>query len=197
MLLDIEMPGLNGLEVAANLPASVRIIFVTAFDRYAVSAFETNALDYVLKPYSADRIGRALERVRADLDRDGSLYVEHLRQLLQDAKERPRRLAVRRQKRIVLISPREILYAAMEDKLTFLVTERDRLLYEHTLTELESSLDERDFFRISRSALVNLDKVQELIPWLSGTWRIRLRNGVELEVSRERGKQLKKRLGGR
>jgi len=106
------------------------------------------------------------------------------------------RIAVRKGKRVVLVPRRDILYVRVEDELTFLYTAGERMLVDRTLAEVESLLEGGGFFRVSRSALVNLEAVTEMYPWLaSGTWRVKLTNQSELDVSRERARALKDVVG--
>jgi DNA-binding LytR/AlgR family response regulator len=105
------------------------------------------------------------------------------------------RIAARRGKRIVIVPVREIIRIEIEDKLVFAVTASDRLLIEKTISELEAMLAPGGFLRISRGELVNLETVKELLPWFSGTWRVKLSNGEERDVSRDRAKQLREAMG--
>jgi DNA-binding LytR/AlgR family response regulator len=190
VLLDIEMPGFNGFEVVQQLTTPPAIVFVTAYDEYAVRAFEANAVDYVLKPVHPERLERALHRVR---DRLAKLVTEDAAKAagatLEIARERAgpiRRLAARRGKRIVIVPLRDTIRIEIEDKLVFACTATERLLLEKTIGELETLLHPAGFLRISRGELVNLDTVRELMPWFSGTWRVKLSNGEERDVSRDR-----------
>lgn len=195
VFLDIEMPGFDGFEVVRQLTDPPAIIFATAYDEYAVRAFEARAIDYLLKPVQPERLARALERVR---QRAGAPAAEQGRRVLETARERGgplRRLAARRGKRIVIVPLREVIRVEIEDKLVFAVTAGDRLLVEKTIAELETLLEPSGFLRISRGELVNLEAVKELIPWFSGTWRVKLANGEERDVSRERARQLKEAMG--
>jgi two-component system LytT family response regulator len=199
VLLDIEMPGFNGFEVLQQLTAPPAIVFVTAYDEYAVRAFEANAVDYVLKPVQPERLERALQRVR---DRFSKPVTEASAKqsgaALEIARERAgpvRRLAARRGKRIVIVPLRETIRIEIDDKLVFAHTATERLLLEKTIGELENLLQPAGFLRISRGELVNLDMVRELMPWFSGTWRVKLSNGEERDVSRDRARQLKEAMG--
>lgn len=198
VFLDIEMPGLNGLDVLANLTAPPLIVFATAQDDYAVRAFEASAVDYLLKPIQADRVSQTIGRVRAALENQRPAYANTIRHLLTTLRGHAGRplskLAVRKGKRILLLSPREILHASIEDKLVFVHTQQDRFLSDRSVSELEQLLSDSGFFRISRGDLVNLEHVSELLPWFSGTWRVKMSTGVELDVSRDRARDLKKRL---
>lgn len=196
VLLDIEMPGFDGFEVVQQLADPPVIVFVTAYDEYAVRAFEANAIDYLLKPVQPERLARALTRVR---QRIPAIQQTAESKTVKDvARERSgplRRLAARRGKRIVIVSLREIIRVEIEDKLVFAITANDRLLVEKTITELETMLEPAGFLRIGRGELVNLEMVKELLPWFSGTWRVKLVNGEERDVSRERARQLKEAMG--
>ena len=191
-LLDIEMPGFDGFEVAQHLENPPAIDFVTAYDEYAVRAFEANAIDYLLKPVRPERLERALARVRARL---GTPDAAKVREVARERGGPLQRIAARRGKRIVIVPVRDIVRIEIEDKLVFAVTLGDRLLIEKTITELEAMLEPAGFLRISRGELVNLETVKELLPWFSGTWRVKLANGEERDVSRDRAKQLREAMG--
>jgi len=194
LFLDIEMPGLNGFEVVANLAQPPAIVFVTAYDEYALRAFEANAIDYLLKPVQPERVERALERLRALLAAPlpGGEALERL--LRQIRPQGPRRLAVKHSNRITLVSPREILHVCAEEKQVYVRTARQRYLIEKTVTELATALEPCGFFRLNRADLVNLEHVRELMPWFGGAWRVVLQDGTELDVSRDRVRQLKREL---
>ena len=195
VLLDIEMPGLDGFEVAQQITAPAAIVFVTAYDEYAVRAFEANAIDYLLKPVQPERVERMLMRVR---ERLSGRTTQQPGAVLDIARQRTgpiRRLAARRGKRIVIVPLREVIRVEIEDKLVFACTATERLLVEKTIGELETLLQPAGFLRISRGELVNLEMVRELMPWFSGTWRVKLSNGEDRDVSRERARQLKEAMG--
>ncbi|MDQ2898728.1 MAG: LytTR family DNA-binding domain-containing protein [Acidobacteriota bacterium] len=197
VFLDIEMPGLNGMEVARNMagePGSgPLIVFATAYDEFAVKAFEANALDYLLKPIQPRRVREALGRVTAALRSGRSEYTESLKQVL--AGVTLNKLAVRRGKRIILLALNEIFQISINDKLVFAHTEKERFLIERTIGELEEMLGDSGFLRISRGEMVNLEHARELIPWFSGTWKVKLSSGAELDVSRDRARRLKEIMG--
>jgi two-component system LytT family response regulator len=198
VLLDIEMPGFDGFEVVQQLTDPPVIVFVTAYDEYAVRAFEANAIDYLLKPVQPERLARALARVRERIPRRSSEHGARVKAIAvkQIARGGPvRRIAARRGKRIVIVPLREVIRVEIEDKLVFAITANDRLLVEKTISELEAILEPSGFLRIGRGELVNLEMVKELVPWFSGTWRVKLANGEERDVSRERARQLKEAMG--
>lgn len=199
VFLDIEMPGFGGFEVIQQLANVPAIVFVTAYDEYAVRAFEANALDYLLKPVQPERLQRALRRVHqrfaspaADRAREQEAAIA---EIVSQRSGPLKRLAARRGKRIVILPLREIVRIEIEDKLVFACTAKERLLIEKSIGELESMLQPAGFLRISRGELVNLEMVRELAPYFSGTWRVKLANGEERDVSRERAKQLKEAMG--
>lgn len=194
VLLDIEMPGFDGFEVVQQLGNPPAIVFVTAYDEYAVRAFEANAIDYLLKPVRLERLNQALARVRERLAGSAPQPAK-IREVARERSGPLRRIAGRRGKRIVIVPVREIIRVEIEEKLVFAVTATDRLLVERTITELEAMLEPAGFLRISRGELVNLETVKELLPWFSGTWRVKLANGEERDVSRERAKQLREAMG--
>ena len=199
VFLDIEMPGFGGFEVIQQLSNVPAIVFVTAYDEYAVRAFEANALDYLLKPVQPDRLRRTLVRIRERfLDRSAERTREQDARIAEIVSHRSgplKRLAARRGKRIVIVPLREIIRIEIEDKLVFACTAKERLLIEKSIGELETMLEPVGFLRISRGELVNLEMVRELAPYFSGTWRVKLANGEERDVSRERAKQLKEAMG--
>ncbi len=199
VFLDIEMPGFGGFEVIRQLSNAPAIVFVTAYDEYAVRAFEANALDYLLKPVQSERLRRALARVRQRLtDRSVERVREQDARIAEIVAHRSgplKRLAARRGKRIVIVPLREIIRIEIEDKLVFACTAKERLLLDKSIGELETMLEPVGFLRISRGELVNLEMVRELAPYFSGTWRVKLANGEERDVSRERAKQLKDAMG--
>jgi DNA-binding LytR/AlgR family response regulator len=104
-------------------------------------------------------------------------------------------LAARRSRRILLLSPKDVIYAALESQIVFYYTEAERFVTDRTLGELEEMLVPAGFFRVNRSAIVNLNHARELLPWSSGTWRVKLSNGVELDVSRDRARLLRSKIG--
>lgn len=195
MFLDIEMPGLTAFDLMRQLSHPPLVVFVTGYDEYAIKAFEVNAVDYLLKPLQESRLAQAVLRLRDALERPREDYEAALKRAVASLHaEGPQKLAARRGKRIILLSPREVLYASVEDELIFFHTKTERFSADRTLADLEEMLKPAGFFRVSRSALVNLHHAREMVPWLSGTWKLKLTNDVELNVSRDRARELKARL---
>ena len=194
VFLDIQMPACSGLEVAASLPSPrPRIIFCTAFDQYAVDAFELHAIDYLLKPVSRARLADALSHARQaqpDTQESG------LETFTQAGRSKPSRFLAKRGARFRVIAGTEVLYFASEEGLTKLCAADQHYWMEPTLNDLEARLDPVVFFRISRAAIVNLDSIQEVFPMPGGHGEVLLRNGTRLEVSRRRFKELLEKLEG-
>jgi two-component system LytT family response regulator len=191
VFLDIQMPGCTGMEVAASLAAPrPHIIFCTAFDQYAVDAFELRAVDYLLKPINRARLEKALERIRGGSESDGTIDAAI------QAVAHPTRFLGRRGTAYRVVQAREVLCFLSEEGLTKLQTADQHYWMTPTLNELEARLDDRQFFRISRAAIVNLDAVREVIPTVGGNGEVALRDGSRHEVSRRRFKDLTERLGG-
>lgn len=197
VLLDIEMPGLDGFSVLDQLvqsgTAMPRVIFVTAFDRYAVRAFEINATDYLLKPVSRPRFNQAIDRcLSSEPMTEPGRRVQHL---LEDALHLPpHRLLVRDRGRIIPVPLADIDRLESEgDYVRIHVGPRSHLV-ERTMARMEVLLASRGFVRVHRSAMVHLDRVRELYPEGSGRLRLRLLDGTELIVSRSYSTRFRKEL---
>lgn len=195
VLLDIQMPGLSGLEVAASLgrprPA---IIFCTAFEQYAVDAFELHAVDYLLKPVNRSRLHAALDRIRQPGDghtRDG-----HLDRALRAASLTPTRFLARKAARLRIVGRSEVIAFTFEEGLTRLHTATEQLWMQPTLVALARRLDQQTFFQVSRTAIVSLDAVKEAKPYPDGTGEVVLSTGMKLSVTRRRWRALLEQLEG-
>jgi len=196
VILDIQMPGMDGFEVVESLEEVPLIIFATAFDEYAIKAFEVNSVDYLLKPISKERIVEAMERARALVSEPPALddQMERLAGLVRSREIR--RLPVLKGKRIVLVDLDDIVWLGAEDELVFAHTASEKYMVNSTLAELEARLDSRVFFRTHRSSIVNLNHVREIVPWFSGKYKIVVDDeaGTELTLSRARAKGLREIL---
>jgi DNA-binding LytR/AlgR family response regulator len=196
VFLDIEMPGLNAFDMLTQLRHPPLIVFATAFDKYAISAFDANALDYLLKPIQPARLAQAVEKIRATLKKPREQYESMLQRAVSTMRGGPpSKLAARRGKRIVLLSPADILCILVTDQIVFFHTQTERFATDRTISELEELLEPAGFFRVSRSAIVNLHHARELLPWSSGTWKVKLSNSLELDVSRDRSRALRAKIG--
>ena len=189
VFLDIQMPELDGFGVigeigADNMPV---IVFVTAFDQYAIRAFEVYALDYLLKPFDRGRFTKALNRARAHLeDRNGELG-DRLIKLLGELKSGRRsmeRLVIRESGRVFFLKASEIHWIEAAGNYVRLHLDDGAHLMRKTMSRLEEGLDSDKFLRIHRSTIVNVDVVRELQPMFNGEYAVILKNGKELNLSR-------------
>jgi two-component system LytT family response regulator len=189
VLLDIQMPELDGFEVLAAVEREPLpyIIFVTAYDHYAVQAFEVGAIDYLLKPVAPDRFDQALARARNQMDRGtGDLADRLARALEQVAPARPRveRFLVKEQGRSHFVPAAEVEWIEAAGNYLKLHTGGVLHLVRATMKEIESRLDPARFARIHRTAIVNLDRIQYLEPWSHGDQLLVLKTGEKLTLSR-------------
>lgn len=198
VFLDIQMPGMNGFEMieavgVENMPA---VIFVTAYDQYALAAFEVQAIDYLLKPFDQARFKKSFQRAvtLAQGKPENTVLLQRLLAEIGAEKTFLQRLMVNAGARFFFIKTSEILYLSAEEKYVNLHTEKGAYLMRETMTGLEARLDPSKFIRIHRSYLVNVDFIKELLPESHGDYLARLKNGVELPVSRRYRERL---MGGK
>lgn len=201
VLLDIQLPELNGFEVIHSLrPDRVPVIvFVTAHDRFALRAFEAHAADYLLKPFDRDRfrqaLARARERAESRTHQPSPGEIRALIEALQPSRKAVERFAVRYGKRIVFVKPAEIDWIQSADNYSELHTGDQVYLLRQTLTDLVSQLPPSQFVRISRSLMVNVDRIQEVRAKSHGDYHVRLKGGPELTGSRNYRAELLKLIG--
>lgn len=195
VFLDIELPELSGLEVLARASHAPAVVFTTAYDRYAVSAFELAAVDYLLKPFGADRFAAAAERARralATVDADEPPVAERARRALAESGSGPlTRLLVRDRGRITPIAAGDIVRLEAEDDYVALHAHGRRHLVYVPLGELEARLDPAQFVRVHRSHVVNLDHVRHLVPFDAGRLQVEMRDGTRILASRARSRALR------
>jgi two-component system, LytTR family, response regulator len=190
VFLDIQMPGIDGFGVLESLPptAAPAVIFVTAFDQYALRAFEVNALDYLLKPFDRNRFKRALDRARAQIRHDSESNLDHrLSTLLDNLGNKPRhmdRVVIKSAGRIMFLRTDEIDWIEAADNYVRLHVGAESHLLRETMGSLESRLDASRFMRIHRSTVVNVDRMKELQPWFHGDYVVILQDGTRLNLSR-------------
>ena len=207
VFLDIQMPGRTGFEVARELllrEFDTRVVFVTAFDQYAIEAFEVNAVDYLLKPVEAVRLSQTISRVReraGESDASGSMLADdQLERVLQHVTKRQvrrNRVALKVGESFQLVPSGDIIYASLSDQVITVVaggltgTSNFR-----TLDELQSNLDPDVFWRVHRSHLVNINKIKEIVPWFSRNYILRMKDAksTEIPVSRSQTKRLREHL---
>jgi two-component system LytT family response regulator/two-component system response regulator LytT len=207
VMLDVQMPGLTGFEVARRVMQTgldAQVVFVTAFDQYAIDAFEVNAVDYLLKPVDPDRLAAAVDRVRkrqAAVPKTAEARpepdLERLLQMLADRQGRREQLAIKVEERFLLIHADEVVHASVEDDQIRVVTNSlSGTSNYRTLDELQTRLDPAVFWRVHRSHLVNINKIKEIVPWFSRNYILKMKDGkgTEIPVSRSQTRRLREYL---
>jgi len=187
IFLDVQMPGCDGFEVVRRLTTKPFIVFATAFDAYALKAFEENSVDYLLKPIDRKRLGKTVEKLRLLFDTPAVHSKANIERMLSRLLAPSlQRLQVKTGEKILLIDLCEVVYFEARDKYTFLHTAEKEYLIDDTLAELELKLDAAAFIRIHRSVIVNVRFIRELVKWFAGRYKMRMKDvkGTELVVSR-------------
>jgi two-component system LytT family response regulator/two-component system response regulator LytT len=197
--LDVQMPGLTGFEVAKLLldkPSAAHIVFVTAYDQYAVDAFDVNAVDYLLKPVEQARLDQAVQRVRhrisAAQPRDDRF--DALVRMMADRQGRREQLALKVGDRFLLVQADEVIFASLDgDTIQIATGQLVGTSNYRTLDELQARLDPDVFWRVHRSHLVNINKIKEIVPWFSRNYMLRMKDAkaTEIPVSRSQTKRLR------
>ncbi len=195
VFLDIRIPGGDGFEVLNRLEEVPAVVFVTAFDDFAVRAFQADAVDYVVKPVTAERIQQALQRVRRRLEKRS--VQPGLSELLSKSGSMPPRVVARRRGKIVLLDPKDVSHVTADHTLVFAWKAGHSYLVPRTLQSLERELESFGFRRTHRSALVNLSHIASVQPAESGNFVLEIRGPEEKSVplSRRRARALRKEIG--
>jgi len=203
VLLDVQMPELDGFGVISQLSGGKMpaVIFVTAYDRFALKAFEVHAVDYLLKPFDKDRFITALSRATDQVKRQqaGELS-QRLTALLADVRpeQKPKqldRIAVKSSGRVVFVKVDEIDWVEAADNYVSLHVGTETHLHRETMASIEGQLPPEKFMRISRSTIVNMDRIKELQPLFHGEYTVILRNGTKLTLSRSYREKLDQLMG--
>ena len=201
VFLDVQMPGTDGFGVIQNIGAErmPTVVFVTAYDEYALKAFEVHALDYLLKPFGKDRFQETLKHAREHLERRraGDLG-RRLLALVHDLKpeqQRLDRLVVKSGGRVFFLRTEELDWIEAAGNYVRLHLGEESHLFRETMNGMEGRLDTRRFVRIHRSRIVNTERIKELQPWFNGEYVVILRNGTRLTLSRGYREKLQEQLG--
>jgi two-component system, LytTR family, response regulator LytT len=205
LFLDVQMPGLDGFGVIKKLldrklPLP-QIVFATAFDQYAVKAFEVNAVDYLLKPFDRKRVSQALDKVRQKLETAGSPndQIGTIVKLLEQQQRPPAaKVLLKAAGRLFLVDQKDICYASIQDGIiTVVATVMEGQSNCRTLEELLDALDPNMFWRAHRSFLVNINRIKEVVPWFKSSYQIRMddKKQTEIPVSRAQTKRLRELFG--
>lgn len=199
LFLDVQMPEVDGFEVLSALDELPLVIFVTAYDQYAVRAFDVHAVDYLLKPFDRDRFGKAVQRAKAQLKQTHNDAVnERILALLEEQKAKTRyleRLVVKANGRVFFLKASEVDWIEAEGNYVCLHVRKDSYLLRETLSSLEAQLDPQKFPRIHRSQIVNVERIRELQPWSHGEYHVILHDGTQLTLSRSYRERLHELLG--
>ncbi len=195
LLLDISMPEVSGFELLDRIKDSGRalpaVLFVTAYQEHAIVAFEKHAVDYVLKPFSAERLGRALDAAsRRSAGERAARLVEVLPELQRLSHRQPTRIAIKAKGRILFIDPGDVVTVQAEGNYVLLQRESGSYLLRESISEMAEKLKPYGFIRIHRSVLVNSSFVQEIQPWATGEYALRVKGGKEYTVTRTYRKNL-------
>lgn len=200
VFLDVQMPGLNGLGVVRRLLEHggdlPHFIFATAYDQYAVEAFEVNAVDYLLKPIEKERLAVSLERVqkRREGQAQNASRMEQLLARIQSSVAPRTKLLVNAQSRMFLVDAADVIYATIQDGLITIVSAHiEGQSNYRTIEELQSNLDPSTFWRVHRSYLVNINRIKEVVPWFKSSYQLRMsdKKQTEIPVSRAQTKRLR------
>jgi len=203
VFLDVQMPGLDGFGVLKKLVERKvkvpHVVFATAFDHYAVQAFDVNAVDYVLKPFDKARIAKAIQRARKEMDTQTTTTTDRLEQLVNQlgaTKQagQPVKILVRSQQRLLLVDAEDLVFASIEDGLiTVVARDAEGTSNYRTLEELHAALDSDTFWRPHRSHLVNIHHIKEVVPWFKSSYMLKMsdKKQTEIPVSRVQTKRLR------
>jgi two-component system, LytTR family, response regulator len=204
LILDVQMPGLDGFGVLKKLldkklPVP-QIVFATAYDQYAVKAFEVNAIDYILKPFDKKRITQAVEKVRKRLQgaSAGVEKLDTLVKLLESQRPQNTKVLLRSAGRMLLVDQKDLCFASIEDGIISVVaTNLEGQSNCRTLEELLEGLDPDTFWRAHRSFVVNINRIKEVVPWFKSSYQLRMddRKQTEIPVSRAQTKRLRELFG--
>jgi DNA-binding LytR/AlgR family response regulator len=201
------MPGLDGFGVIKKLldrkVVLPKIVFATAFDQYAVKAFEVNAIDYLLKPFDKKRVAQSVQKARAKIESAGasSDKFETLVRMLESQKPQTSKLLLKAAGRLFLINQKDICFASIEDGVISVATSGSNGMEGQsncrTLEELLDSLDPNLFWRAHRSYLVNINRIKEVVPWFKSSYQLRMddKKQTEIPVSRAQTKRLRELFG--
>ena len=201
LFLDVQMPAMDGFSLLKSLPPDLlpHVIFVTAYDQYALQAFDVHALDYLLKPFDRERFGEAISRAKSQIQQERKSNINHeilsLLENIDKKKSHLSRLLVKQNGRVSFVRTEEIDWIEAEGKYVSLHVGKEAYLVREAIGNIESQLDPKKFLRIHRSTIVNVDRIRELQPWFHGEYRVLLGDGTQLMLSRSYRQKLHELLG--
>jgi len=197
VFLDVQMPGLDGFGVLKKLVERKmrvpHVVFATAYDHYAVQAFDVNAVDYVLKPFDKARISKAIQRTRKEIEAQTS-PTERLEQLVsqlgnsKQSSTQPVKVLVKSQQRLLLVDAEDVIWASIDGgMITVMAKEIEGISNYHTLEEMAAALDSDVFWRPHRSYLVNIHHIKEVVPWFKAGYMLKMSDKKQTEIPVSRG----------
>ena len=206
VFLDVQMPGLDGFGVIKKLldrkVPLPKIVFATAFDQYAVKAFEVNAVDYLLKPFDKKRVAQSVQKARSQVAGSSSTdKIDTLVRMLESQRPQAAKILLKAAGRLFLVNQKDISFASIEDGIITVVTSGPSGMEGQsncrTLEELLDSLDPNLFWRAHRSYLVNINRIKEVVPWFKSSYQLRMddKKQTEIPVSRAQTKRLRELFG--
>lgn len=205
IFLDIEMPEMSGIELAKKILEEIEfppfIIFVTAYNEFAHSAFEVSAVDYILKPINSNRLIQAIDKIEQRVQLDNSMVIDKSDQLhsliekLSEQRKPSSRIALSKGERLIPVEMNEIIYATVIDKATYAFTTKGKFAFNGGLKEFEEILPAAEFFRCHKSFIINISLIQSIDIWFNGCFQLKM-DGIEemIPVSRSNSKDLKQLL---
>lgn len=198
LFLDIQMPKLTGIEIIELLEHKPQIVFITAYDQYAINAFEHSACDYILKPFTKERLMQSIDRIKERLTRfDEGKNNDRYKQLLsnfQSNEDKLERIAIKNGSKIEIISVDDIVYLQAEGDYVMIHTNQNRYLKEQTMKYFETRLNDKEFVRIHRSTIVHIDQIKRIELFEKESYIVILKNGTSLKTSNSGYKILKEML---
>jgi DNA-binding LytR/AlgR family response regulator len=201
VFLDIEMPGMNGFEVLRGLPADFtppQVVFVTGFDQHALAAFEADAVAYLLKPVRQERLLHVVERLERFQPKEVKEDRERVARVTAALSAPLRQIVVRQRGRFLLLRPADVVFFQIEEGITRAVTASESFTCDYQIAELEASLPPEEFFRASRSTLINLYRIKEVRPFFKSTFLVIMNDAAqtEIQVGERRAKMLRECIRG-
>jgi two-component system, LytTR family, response regulator LytT len=197
IFIDIQLGEESGIELAGKLLGLENcpmIVFATAYDEFALKAFEVNAVDYILKPYDEERVCKTIEKIRK-MKENRSVHNTEIKKINSRLAERSEKLAITFEERIVLLNLQEINYVGTIDGKTVVVTKNQKYHISEPLVNIEKKIQHPSFVRVHRAFLVNIDTIIEIEPWFHSTYNLLMSDGSKVPVSRTFTKELKQILG--
>lgn len=196
IFLDVQMPKLTGFEMIELLEKKPEIIFTTAYDQYAIKAFEQNAVDYLLKPFSKKRFDESLEKLflRIENKKSGETQIDRIKKHLEESDEVIHRVVIKKSGKIHVISTVDISYLEAQDDYVMIYTSNERFLKQQTMKYFEKHLDNEQFIRVHRSYIVNVQRIERIEPYEKTNYILILKDGNKIPVSRSGMQVMKEKL---